>query len=77
VTGDWGYPGRAAMYADMTLGEWIDMLTGEDPDDRQIREAHGIGFRVPCAPGVMCRNGCGLDYPDIASGKIRNCAAVP
>jgi hypothetical protein len=77
LTGDWGYPGRLAMYADMTLAEWIDMLTGEDPDDRAIREAHGIGYEEPYSPDVKCVNGCGLDYPDIASGKIRHCAAVP
>lgn len=74
---DWGYLERGALYADMTLPAWIEMLEGEDPDDRQVREAHGIGFSVPCVPDVKCRNGCGLDYKDIASGKIRECAAAP
>lgn len=69
---DWGYDERAVMYADLTLHQWQDMLLGEDPDDRDIREAHGIGFLEQDRPLVSCRS-CGLAWLDIISGKIRQC----
>lgn len=72
---DFGYNNRGALYADLTLREWVEMLEGEDPDDRSIREAHGIGYREPFSEEVMCRNGCGLTYVELASGKIRKCRA--
>lgn len=72
---DWGYAERDALYADLTLGEWVEMLEGEDPDDRAIREAHGFGYRVPdYDDGELCRNGCGASYGEISAGKIRECA---
>lgn len=75
---DFGYAERGQMYAGMPLGQWVDMLLGEDPDDRAIREAHGIGYGADFEdPGVVCANGCGETYPDISSGKMRACRAVP
>lgn len=44
---DWGYAERGPLYASLTLAQWVDMLLGEDPDDRAIREAHGFGYQVP------------------------------
>jgi hypothetical protein len=74
---DWGYAERPALYADLTLREWATMLEGEDPDDRAIREAHGIGYREDFDdPSVTCRNGCGATYHNIAVGKMRKCEAV-
>lgn len=69
---DWGYAKREPLYADLTLREWCEMLEGEDPDDRAIREAHGIGYDEPF-DGTVCRNGCGLSYAEISAGKIREC----
>lgn len=52
----------------------IDRLMGEDPDDRAIREAHGFTFEDDYRDrSLLCRNGCGRTYPDVASGKIREC----
>jgi hypothetical protein len=66
------------MYAELSDLECWEMLEGEDPDDRSIREAHGIGYREDFEDlSVVCRNGCGATYLDIASGKIRKCWAVP
>jgi hypothetical protein len=61
-------------YGDMNEVLYWEMLEGEDPDDRAIREAHGIGYAAPLE-GTVCRNGCGLAYEDISAGKIRECAA--
>ena len=75
---DFGYAGRDPMYAGMSLGQWVDMLLCEDPDDRAIREAHGIGYDADFEdPSIVCANGCGEKYPDISSGKMRTCAAAP
>lgn len=73
---DWGYSKRKSLYADLTLIEWCEMLEGEDPDDRAIREAHGIGYREPHTADVKCRNGCGLSYVELSAGKVRECEAV-
>lgn len=55
----------------------IDRLMGEDPDDRAIREAHGFTYEDDWQDrSLLCRNGCGLSYPDISSGKIRECSAA-
>lgn len=63
-------------YSHMTAGEYWNMLIGEDPDDREIREAHGIGYEEdPGDLGVVCRYGCGATYHDISSGKRRTCPA--
>jgi hypothetical protein len=52
----------------------IDRLMAEDPDDREIREAHGFTWDDNWQDdSLLCRNGCGLSYPDITSGKIREC----
>ena len=59
-------------YGHMPENLYWEMLEGEDPDDRAIREAHGIGYTDPLE-GTMCRNGCGLAYEDISAGKIREC----
>lgn len=52
-----------------------EMVLGEDPDDRAVREAHGIEYAAPLA-GTCCANGCGLSYEQISSGKMRNCHAL-
>jgi hypothetical protein len=57
--------------------EEIDRLMGEDPDDRAIREAHGFAYEDDWQDrSLLCRNGCGLSYPDISSGKMRECSAA-
>lgn len=57
--------------------EEIDRLMGEDPDDRAIREAHGFTYEDDWQDeSLLCRNGCGLSYPDISSRKIRECSAA-
>ena len=63
-----------AKYGDMNEVLYWEMLEGEDPDDRAIREAHGIGYTDPLE-GTACRNGCGLSYEDISAGKIHGCEA--
>lgn len=73
---DWGYSERGPLYADLTLAEWCAMLEGEDPDDRAIREAHGIGYREPYSADVKCRNGCGLSYAELSASKVRKCEAI-
>lgn len=60
-------------YGHMPERLYWEMLEGEDPDDRAIREAHGIGYEEPCSEDVKCSNGCGLSYTEISSGKIREC----
>lgn len=56
--------------------EEIDRLMGEDPDDRAIREAHGFGYEDDWQDrSLLCRNGCGATYYDIAARKMRQCAA--
>jgi hypothetical protein len=63
-------------YGHMPERLYWEMLDGEDPDDRAIREAHGFGYSDDWEdPALLCRNGCGLSYPDISSGKIRQCSA--
>lgn len=55
--------------------EEIERLTGEDPDDRAIREAHGFSYEDDFEDrSLLCRNGCGATYFEIAVGKIRECA---
>jgi hypothetical protein len=62
-------------YGHMVEALYWEMLEGEDPDDRAIREAHGIGYTDPIG-GTVCRFGCGLSYGDISAGKIRECTAA-
>jgi hypothetical protein len=67
---------QLAMYVSMTDGDYWKMLESEDPDDRAIREAHGIGyFEDYMDLSVVCRHGCGATYMNISSGKIRKCWA--
>lgn len=55
----------------------IELLASEDPDDRAIREAHGIPYEADFQdPAEACRIGCGLPYSEISAGKIRKCSAV-
>ena len=55
----------------------IERIMGEDPDDRAIREAHGFTYEDDWQDeSLLCRNGCGLSYPDISSGKIRECSGM-
>ena len=61
-----------AKYGDMNEVLYWEMLEGEDPDDRAIREAHGISYTDP-VEGTVCRNGCGLTYQEISAGKMRSC----
>jgi hypothetical protein len=50
--------------------------TPEDPDDKAIREAHGLTAADTWEDEtVYCRNGCGLSYSEIVGGKIRECRA--
>ena len=54
--------------------EEIERLAGEDPGDRAIREAHGFSYEDDFEDrALLCRNGCGETYFDIAAGKIREC----
>lgn len=47
----------------------INRLMGEDPDDRAIREAHGFSYEDDYRDrSLLCRNGCGATYYDIAVG---------
>jgi hypothetical protein len=56
----------------------IDRLMSEDPDDRAIREAHGFSYEDDFEDRtLLCRNGCGATYFDIAVGKIRECSSAP
>lgn len=64
-----------AKYGHMPERLYWEMLEGEDPDDRAIREAHGIGYGE-LIEGTVCRNGCGQTYEDISAGKIHECAAI-
>lgn len=56
----------------------IEEIACEDPDDRQIRLAHGFSFKDDDLedPSLVCRNGCGLSYNDIIGCKIRICRAA-
>jgi hypothetical protein len=57
--------------------EEIARLASEDPDDRAIREAHGFSYVDDFEDrSLLCRNGCGASYFDIAVGKIRECSAA-
>jgi len=61
-------------YGDMNEVLYWEMLEGEDPDDRAIREAHGIGYTDP-VEGTVCRYGCGLSYEAISARKVHECEA--
>jgi hypothetical protein len=51
-----------------------DRLMSEDPDDRAIREAHGLAYEDDYEDrSLICRNGCGTTYFDVAVHKIRKC----
>lgn len=55
----------------------IDRLMSEDPDDRQIREAHGFAYEDDFEDlSLLCRNGCGATYFDIAVSKRHECSAA-
>lgn len=71
---DWAATMREpAASAVLSFAE-IDELMGEDPDDRTIREAHGFGYDDDFMDrSLLCRNGCGSTYYDVAIGKIREC----
>jgi hypothetical protein len=63
-------------YAHMSVRDYWEMLEGEDPDDRAIREAHGFGYNEGWRDRALtCRYGCGATYDEISSGKMRACAA--
>jgi hypothetical protein len=52
----------------------IERLMSEDPDDRAIREAHGFTYDDDWQDEtLLCRNGCGWPYPEIAIAKMRKC----
>jgi hypothetical protein len=58
---------------DLTFSD-IERLMSEDAGDRLDREAHGFTYEDDYTdPTVTCRNGCGLTYFDVVSGKIRKC----
>ena len=41
------------------------------------REAHGFTYEDDWRDdSLMCRNGCGRSYPDVSSGKVRECRAT-
>jgi hypothetical protein len=64
-------------YRHLTWDE-IDDILAEDPDDREIREAHGFTRDDDWQDlSLLCRNGCGETYYEIAVAKIRKCPAVP
>lgn len=69
---------RANVEAAMGLSwEEIERLASEDPDDRAIREAHGFSYDDDYEDrSLLCRNGGGETYFDIAAGKIRECRSV-
>ena len=52
----------------------IEEIAAEDPDDRQIRLAHGFYRDDHWQNGaLLCRNGCGLPYSEVVAGKVRRC----
>jgi hypothetical protein len=56
----------------------IERIASEDPDDRAIREAHGFAYEDDWEDlSLLCRNGCGQTYYDIAVGKMRQCSSAP
>ena len=67
-------------YMHMTPDAYWSMVLGEDPDDRAIREAHGFTYEDydsdPWGRSLACRNGCGLTYDNVMSGKIRECQGL-
>ena len=66
-----------AVVSGLSFGE-IDRLMGEDPDDRAIREAHGFTYEDDYRDrSLLCRNGCGETYYDIAVRKMRQCRNAP
>lgn len=61
--------------ADNLSWEEMERLMSEDAGDRLDREAHGFTYDDDWQDkDLFCRNGCGLSYHEIVSGKIRNCA---
>lgn len=65
--------GFESHYRHMDYDE-IERLMSEDPDDRLIREAHGFTYEDNWQDeSLMCRNGCGVSYYEIAIGKMRQC----
>lgn len=49
-------------------------IASEDQGDRADREAHGFTYDDDWTDGtLLCRNGCGLSYPKVVAGKIRQC----
>lgn len=67
---------RISLEAAASRWREIEEIAAEDPDDREVRLAHGFSFDDWGDPSLLCRNGCGLSYDDIASGKIRICRAA-
>lgn len=58
--------------------EEFERLMSEDPDDRDIREAHGFTYDDDYRDRtLLCRNGCGLSYWDVAVNKVRECLSAP
>ncbi|MFI7073487.1 hypothetical protein [Micromonospora sediminicola] len=52
----------------------IEGIAAEDPDDRQIRFAHGFYRDDDWQDStLLCRNGCGLPYSEVVAGKVRRC----
>lgn len=76
---------RARAQADKAAGErrareraWMDRIASEDPDDREIRKAHGFTYDDDWRDEtLLCRNGCGLPYSEVVAGKVRACSAEP
>ena len=67
-------------FADMEhLMDFAEMeeIMSEDPGDRADRLAHGFTYEDDWQDeSLLCRNGCGLPYPEVVAGKIRNCNAT-
>lgn len=56
----------------------IEQVMSEDPDDRAIREAHGFTYDDDFEDrSLLCRNGCGETYYEIAVCKMRKCPGRP
>jgi len=54
--------------------EEIEQVMSEDPDDRAIREAHGFTYEDDFEDrSLLCRNGCGETYYEIAVCKMHKC----
>jgi hypothetical protein len=64
---------RKAGRRSLTVEE-IGLIMSEDPDDRDIRVAHGFTREDDWEDlSLLCRNGCGKSYYVIAVGKVRAC----